>query len=154
MRYLASLMLAVAAPAIGQEFDGRPALTDTELSAMRGGFTLPGGVQVAIGIAIETRVDGTLALRTALNDGGVTVDAGTGVLTVSRAGANTIAQLAGQGIDVSQLVGRATATIIANTGSDRVIDTATTVSIDLSGRLAPSNFLSTLEGAARGGPGR
>lgn len=40
------------------------ALPDARLADMRGGILLPDGTSVVVGIALETRVDGMLALRT------------------------------------------------------------------------------------------
>ncbi|MGI4879703.1 MAG: hypothetical protein ACRYG4_19680 [Janthinobacterium lividum] len=39
-------------------------LPDAQLAEMRGGILLPNGTSVVVGIALETRVDGMLALRT------------------------------------------------------------------------------------------
>lgn len=39
-------------------------ITDYELATMRGGIRLPDGTDVAIGVAIETQVNGVVALRT------------------------------------------------------------------------------------------
>ena len=46
-------------------------LIDEKLSSMRGGFTLPGGLQVALGVTTESRIDGQLVLRSTftLGDG-------------------------------------------------------------------------------------
>lgn len=161
MTRLSSLLAAVLAltfamPASAQLFAGEAPLPDAQLAKERGRFTLPGGVRVAIGIAIETRLNGDLLLRTAVNSEtpGVSVTQGAGVLTISRTGSNTIAQVSANNIAVSQLVGASVGTIIANTGNDRVIDTVTTVNIDLSGQVLPPNFLSTLEGATRAPFGR
>lgn len=41
-----------------------PAVPDRELATMRGGVMLPNGLNVAIGIDIQTRIDGVLALHT------------------------------------------------------------------------------------------
>lgn len=76
-----SLLLAatfIAAPAAASPFGDAVALGDAELGAMRGGIQLPGGIMATIGVAIETRVDGRLAVRTQISSEapGVSVFAG------------------------------------------------------------------------------
>lgn len=68
---LASLLLAAAAPAapvIVVEAPRRvlpgPIVKDAELARMRGGMLLPNGLTVSVGIDIQTRVNGLLALHT------------------------------------------------------------------------------------------
>ena len=52
-------------------------------------------------------------------------------------------RLEGDGLDITHLVGNALGSIIANTGSDRAIDTATTVGIDING-ASPANLGSAM----------
>jgi hypothetical protein len=47
-----------------------PRVSDADLADMRGGFNLPDGLNVAIGIDVETRIDGVLALHTVYNSDG------------------------------------------------------------------------------------
>lgn len=47
-------------------FPSRLGIADGELDRIRGGFVLPNGMDVAVGISIETLVNGILALRTEL----------------------------------------------------------------------------------------
>jgi len=54
--------IVVVAPA-PRPFDA-PRLSDPALAALRGGISLPNGLQVAIGIDIQTRVDNVLVLHT------------------------------------------------------------------------------------------
>lgn len=56
------LPLLAATPAAAHPFG--PPVTDRELATMRGGIRLPDGTDVAIGVAIETQVNGVVALRT------------------------------------------------------------------------------------------
>jgi hypothetical protein len=57
------LNAAALAGAAGPD-DDPPAVPDAELATMRGGLLLPNGLNVAIGIDIQTRIDGVLALHT------------------------------------------------------------------------------------------
>lgn len=59
-------------------FGGAAPLADDVLEELRGGFILPNGMDVAIGIDIQTSVNGVLALRTMVT----TADAGLPVLFV------------------------------------------------------------------------
>jgi hypothetical protein len=59
-------------------FGGAATLADDDLDELRGGFILPNGMDVAIGIDIQTSVNGVLALRTMLT----TADAGLPVMFV------------------------------------------------------------------------
>ncbi len=56
--------LVTTSTGAGPMFGGAAKVSDAALQTMRGGIALPGGLNIAIGIAIETRVDGVLALRT------------------------------------------------------------------------------------------
>ncbi|MBW8911495.1 MAG: hypothetical protein JF564_06345 [Sphingomonas sp.] len=51
-------------------FPARAQVTDDALDRVRGGFVLPNGMDVSLGIGIETRLNGVLALRTELTTGG------------------------------------------------------------------------------------
>ena len=46
---------------------GTAPISDEMLSGMRGGYDLPNGMKISIGMQIDTRVDGALALRTVMN---------------------------------------------------------------------------------------
>lgn len=189
------------------------AVSDDELAATTGKFTLPNGVELALAVTSDTVVNGQLILRTVFTiDTGVQIDvlgresaaagggysangAGGGSLpvptgiTVSldrQSGIQTITPtysvqqsggvsigpppqnadtlglsklpvvaggpavatvdglvsmqtlangslvtLSGDGLSVSNLMGNAVATVIANTGNDRTFDTVTNVAIDL-----------------------
>ncbi|WP_022681638.1 hypothetical protein [Sphingobium bisphenolivorans] len=59
------LPLSICSPAAANPF-GTPPVSDRSLSSMRGGFELPNGMNVAVGVQIDTYVDNSLALRTVL----------------------------------------------------------------------------------------
>lgn len=130
------------------------ALPAPRLAAMRGGFTLPGGLDVAIAITTDTKVDGALVLRSQLViDHGPArltvlagqdasrlqqVDPSTGVSTaagtVRLSGAGSGAQrltLSGRDYDVTHLLGNAIGSTIANRGDNRSFDVSTTVDVSL-----------------------
>lgn len=158
-RSLLPLLLLAAAPlpAAAQSFPTQP-LPDQRLDELRGGFDLPGGGTVTLGVVTTTRVDGQEVLRTVFNvqngptvtvlardgtSGGVTpVDpaiGGAGVRTAD--GTVTLVampngmrvELAGDRIDVTHLVGQSFGSVIANSADNRVIDVATTLNISLGG---------------------
>jgi hypothetical protein len=60
---IASALAAAALPPPAAARDIAP-VPDRELATMRGGVLLPNGLNVAIGIDIQTRIDGVLALHT------------------------------------------------------------------------------------------
>ncbi|MEA1086303.1 MAG: hypothetical protein EOP65_09685 [Sphingomonas sp.] len=59
-----ALLIAAALAGAAGPGDDPPAVPDAELATMRGGLLLPNGLNVAIGIDIQTRIDGVLALHT------------------------------------------------------------------------------------------
>ena len=199
-------------------------VSEPELAAMRGGLRLPNGLDVALGIDIQTRVDGLLALHTiyasegpnpgirVFTDGAKpvpTAPATTSVTTNSTAGApllivdrsptgttivptaattgatvnlvngdpstwltgegqtqvpvvangpaidaapgrigltadvrGAVVTLQAAGLEVQQLVGQASGVIIANTANDRVINTVSSINVDVQG-LTPALMAST-----------
>ena len=56
---------ALAAP--GSPFPGAATASVRELEGMRGGFTLPNGMDISIGLQIDTMINGALVLRTVLS---------------------------------------------------------------------------------------
>lgn len=222
----AAVSAVIATPTdAGPMFGGAAKISDAALQTMRGGIELPGGLNVAIGIAIETRVDGLLALRTQFSTEapGIQVYAGGPAVAMgapggtSAAAANTpaiqydrnaigttvvlmpaatfnainvgrgagstlpapsgsplpvsvggpgvqtalgtvrllgtatgnIAELAGPDLVIQQAIGQATGAIIANSGNNRAIDTATFVGINVRGAIFPSGLTSSIESAAQ-----
>lgn len=77
MRHALLALLAVARPVLASPFGDAATVADQELATMRGGVMLPNGMDVSIGIAIETQVDGQLALRTHFStEGGLQIFTG------------------------------------------------------------------------------
>lgn len=212
------LALALAAAAFASE-----PVSDAELSTMRGGFSLPGGLDVAMAVQTETSLNGNLLLRsvykvdqglpalqifaprvgetvrgtnvTAADQGdalqgrvsinfdrqnGVSisrqattpianvtvgsaaptqeeaadglqpldlssgpVETAGGRVSLSSLPAGARARIEGDGIDVSHVFGAAFGAVVANTGSDRTVDTSTTLTLDLRG-ATPFNLGSSL----------
>ncbi len=196
-----------------------PKVADALLARMRGGLRLPNGLDLALGIDIQTRIDGALALHTVyasegtnpgvrvFTDGEKPVSVapanatikseavpGIPLLIVDRSPTGTTVQptsatsaatvnlvhgdpstwLSGEGqveipvvanagpvtaapgavslttnpagavvtlntptVEVRQLIGQATGVVVLNTGNDRVIDTISSVNVDLRGFSAP-----------------
>lgn len=216
--------VVVVAP-VPHAFAG-PVVPDKVLAAMRGGFRLPNGLDLALGIDIQTRIDGLLAVHTVYasegsqtgirvftdglnpvqtapatrtietdpvpslpvlvvdrsptgttvvptsgtpgttvnlvhgdpstwlsgagqqqvavtpNGPAVSVPYGAVSLTADQSGA--VVTLQAPDLEVRQLIGQATGVVIANTGSNRVIDTVSAVNVDLVGlnpALLSSSFL-------------
>ena len=142
---LAALLLAAPAAALAEP----PAkMTDAELAAARGGFVLPGGLAINIGVVTDTRIDGALVLRSvytvtdsarlAVFDGqGNEVAAGApGPIGVRQLPAGSLISFSGEKIDVGHIVGNAFGTVLANSGDDRAIDLSTTVDLNIAGAAA------------------
>lgn len=64
---LAAVGLGCNAAAAASPFGAAAPVSDAALERARGGFILPNGMDVSIGIQIDTHVDGQLALRTVLS---------------------------------------------------------------------------------------
>jgi hypothetical protein len=131
------------------------ALPDQSLDKMRGGFDLPNGLNVALGVTTETRVDGQMILRTVLSaDEGpasistyardesgqlVAVQLEDGATVIGRDGAVRLVDnrgavrvvLDGQQTDVTHLLGDGLGSLVANTADGRTIDVVTTVDVDV-----------------------
>lgn len=198
-------------------------IAEHDLADMRGGFALPGGLNVAIAIQTDTRVDGSLLLRTVyrvdqavpqltvyapesvrseqpradasaisppvagvtvtfdrqngarigpemtpvsvinvvnakqgslgeaprntlpvdFSSGNDTVVVPSGRLALINNAAGQQVRLQTDQLDVSHLFGNVIGSVIANSGSDRAIDTATTVALDISG-ATPFNLGSSM----------
>lgn len=138
---------------------GEPPLAAEELAKLRGGFQLPGGIAVTIGVTTATQLNGQEILRSTFNisDGSpvvrvIAADPSSGrssevQATVNGGGVQTRdgsvqlrstpgglrVDLAGDAINVSHLIGNALGTVVANSGNDRSIDVTTSVNIGLSG---------------------
>jgi hypothetical protein len=212
---LIAATLAAAPPPGGASDDpaGTPVrVPDRELATMRGGLMLPNGLNVAIGIDIQTRIDGALALHTIFSseaaglrvftDGttspseapgtitvatgdpdwptvsvsrtptgttvtapaagapaavnivsgpttgwldaagqtpvpvtanGPAVEASSGSIRLTSDDRGSQVQLVTPTTEIRHLVGQATGAVISNTANDRVIDTVSTVNVNLVG---------------------
>lgn len=213
---LASVSVPVGTPAaVGQVI---PPVPDHELASMRGGMLLPNGLNVAVGIDIQTRIDGVLALHTIYSsegpnsgirvytDGttspstaptttvvstqgapvvvswsptqttvipsgggpamtinvvagpmsnwldaagqtlipvstnGPAIDAAPGRFSLTNDTQGARVTLMAPSIEVQHLVGQATGAVILNTANNRVVDTVSSINVDLIG--LPSGLLS------------
>lgn len=192
------------APIFGQA----ATLDDAQLDALRGGFELPNGMDVVVGIDIQTLVNGALALRSVLNTatgtpvvfvgngsvvtgsagtgataGGVVVHVGdtstaiqagagqqevtltpngpavstpSGSVQLVKDGSGSQVILNGNSLELRQMIGSLTGSIVANTADNRTIDTVVTVNVDVqnSGLLAGNAVLRAdtiaLDAAGRG----
>jgi hypothetical protein len=170
MLLIPAAALAAAAPAAAQAgaFGNRAPLAPAELETMRGGFTGPGGLQIAIAVQSETSLNGVAVLRTIflaesgrgslsvfgraeggdaltrldIGNDGISVTTADGVVRVDRSAGSRI-QLSGQDFDVRHLAGGPFGSIVANSGNDRSIDTNTVVDISIANATA-FNLGSTL----------
>lgn len=137
-RFLSCLLMLAAAlaavPARAQDvplFPTEP-VADAELAANRGGFRLPGGVEVALAATITTSVDGVRLLHTVLQVGpaGSTAQAtGAATATIDVRGGSAAASL--PGLSVEHFVGQRLGSMIVNAGDNRVIDSRVTVDLSL-----------------------
>lgn len=130
------LMLAAAiAPGRAEARDAslfptRP-VADAELASQRGGFRLPGGLEVALAARITTDVDGARLLQTVLQVGpaGASVQV-TGPATIDARTGSAAAAL--PGLSVEHFVGERLGSLIVNSGDNRVIDNQVSVDLSLS----------------------
>lgn len=127
----------VAAQVKAQDFDAfaQQPLSDDELARERGGFTLPGGVQVALAAVITTDVNGARLLQTTQQIGPEGANAaaqvaGTATARLDARGAAVTATL--PGLSVEHHVGQRLGSVIANSGDNRVIDHHLQVDLSLS----------------------
>ena len=89
-----------------------------------GGVTVSSGAQTPVGES----PDGSAALP--LSPGG-RVDTPNGAVSLDRLGSGYKVSLAKPDLEVSHVFGQALGSVVLNTGSDRAIDTATTINLDL-----------------------
>ena len=212
---LGTMALLCGAPAAARAdpfADARMA-TDGELDAIRGGFLLPNGMDIGLGIMIETMIDGRPALNTVLTiddsahlaiytgghrephasttellvpgpngssliripqnappasggshgqpiaivPNGAAADTPWGAVHLVQSDTQSTVVLAGNGLELRQMIGTVTGALVANTASDRVIDTMVTFDLDIRHSAIPTSAMmlrldSLLAGAAaRGG---
>lgn len=156
----AAAMLALPGRALAAEpplFDSAP-LDDEELAAARGGFTLPGGVQIDFGATLTTSVDGVRQLQTTMqltqlglvptsvrgpdfpvavdgtHDGagdsqsGVTMTLGT---SPGGPPASLVASVEQADLLIRHVVNSQISSLIVNTGDNRVIENDLTINLRL-----------------------
>ena len=143
MTRLFRLFLAVFAilahPAAAQSlFGDAVALDDAELAEARGGFIMPGGIDLDFAIFQETSVDGEIILRSSyvLADTGPVVSveqvSDTGSVEALEDASGSTVTIEMDGTRVTHLAGQVTGSAITNIADNRTITTVTTVDIDLS----------------------
>lgn len=193
MRILALLLGGVAtfsfAPAAAQSgpFGGSRTVADDRLGEVRGGFLLPNGMDIGLGITVDTLVDGRLVLSTVMTvddathlfvytggdvqrqtsatmvlvpgpngpslvritqdaspapggggrqplavvPNGAPVETPWGAVQLAQSDTQSTVFLTGEGIQLRHMIGAATGALVANTASDRVIDTMVTIDLDI-----------------------
>jgi hypothetical protein len=144
VRFLAAILAFLAVPAAASSTGGNAPFGDAvamdshELAEERGGFILPGGIDLDLVVRQETSIDGQLVLRSsfALAEGApvVSIEQVSQGVSVQTEGddATTRVTVAVPGTQVSHLAGQATGSIITNTANNRTISTVTSVDLDLS----------------------
>lgn len=133
------LMLAAALAAVPARAQDAPLfptepVVDAELATKRGGFRLPGGVEVALAATITTSVDGARLLQTVLQvgpAGASTQVTGSATATIDVRGGSAAASL--PGLSVEHFIGQRIGSMIVNAGDNRVIDSRVTVDLSLAG---------------------
>jgi hypothetical protein len=169
MRFLALAVFIAAcgaAPAAAAGPFGKSPVSEEALASMRGGFALPGGLDVSLAVQSTTSVNGVPLLRTVFTasqgtpvlavygaEGGtlsqLPVDPGGAVQTpggsvrVEGAGSGAEVILTGANLDVRHLAGDAYGAIIANRGNDVSIDTATVIDLRID-NATPLNIGSSM----------
>lgn len=154
MRHLLIALAFVPTAAGAQALPEKTPLAEAELAEQRGAFRLPNGMEITIGVATQTRVDGRTVLSTTYNVAGgapqFRVQAGSGndpngtsEVVPTAGGVSTrdgVVQMlpngvrfSGDAIQVTHLAGQAFGTVLANSGSNRAIDMQTTVDIHVTG---------------------
>ena len=139
MRLFIACFAILAVPAAAQSpFGDVQAMDNAELANERGGFILPGGVDLDFAIFQETSVDGKLILRSSyvLAENGPVVSveqvSDTGSVEALQGDNGSRVTIEIEGSKITHLAGRVTGSAIANVADNRTITTVTTVDIDLS----------------------
>jgi hypothetical protein len=158
MRRLCTLLLssiALASPAGAADgLFGKAPVAEADLDRMRGGFVLPGGLDISIAVQSSTSVNGTPVLTTVFTadqgpatlsifaatpsglsridvaEGGTT-QAGTGTVSVQTAGSGAQVILSTPNLDVRHLAGHAYGSVTANRANDVSIDTSTVINLEI-----------------------
>ena len=133
---LLALALSVVQPIVVKApppslFDS-PRVPDAELGEMRGGFDLPNGLDIAIGIDVQTRIDGALALHTVYSsegpDAGVHVYSGDGGPASGSGGTSVAGAADGTGVSVSRSANGATVVSTPSTPAVTIVSNASPAS--------------------------
>jgi hypothetical protein len=218
MRILTLLLGPMAvlsfAPAAAQNgpFAGARTVADGALGDVRGGVLLPNGMDIGLGITVDTRIDGRLVLSTVLTmddvahlavytgggaqgqatatmllvpgpngpslvritqdapsapagsgrepvaviPNGAPVETQWGSVQLAQSDTQSTVVLAGEGVELRHMIGAVTGALVANTGSNRVIDTMVTIDLDIRHSAIPTGAMmlrldSLLAGAAARG---
>ncbi|WP_019831042.1 hypothetical protein [Sphingomonas sp. PR090111-T3T-6A] len=124
--------IVVKAPAPAPAVFDSPRVPDSELSEMRGGFNLPDGLDIAIGIDVQTRIDGALALHTVYNsegpDAGIHAYSGDNGPASSSGGTSVPGTAAGASVSVSRSASGAT-----------VVSTPSTPAVTIASNASPAS---------------
>ena len=150
-----SLASALPSSAIANPFSSAPPVSIEKLGNLRGGVKLPNGMDVMVGVQIETRVNGELALHTVLNIADPTKAAleifappsqALGSIRVAQRDTGSVVILQGPNLEIQHLTGNATGILVANTLDNRAIDTVATVHVSLADSAVPiGNILLRME---------
>ncbi|HEY0150232.1 MAG TPA: hypothetical protein VGB70_14690 [Allosphingosinicella sp.] len=149
LRALCALPLLLAPAAHASPF-GKAPLEDAALGGMRGGFALPGGLDVAITVQSNTSVNGRPVLTTVFTAdrgpaavsvfaGGAQVDltsggsaqTASGTLRVEQGSAGTQVILSSAEMDLRHLAGQTYGSITANRANNVSIDTNTVITLEI-----------------------
>jgi len=144
-----ALILMVAYPVANANAaaqDARP-LTEAEMGNLYGGFTLPNGVDVNIGITNQLSINGILVASAQFSLNGTTV-------TTSATGASQINGASGGLTNLLQFAA-AGSTIITNTANNLTLDQVRTVNVSITNMspqaLQALNSLSLVQAQAMAG---
>ena len=126
---------AVSAPNVAVTIDAVSSMPTVRALA-------PVATSVTVGAAAEAPKPDEALTALPVTLGGPAVETANGTVRAVSTAAGTYVSLAGSTLNVGQLLGQSFASVIANTGSDRTIDTTTTIDLGL------SNMTSTLVDSA------
>ncbi len=146
---LAALPIAAASAAQASPFAKAP-VEDSALRTMRGGFALPGGLDVSIAVQSSTSVNGRPILTTIFSADrgpaalsvfaggsqveaapGASIQTAAGTLRVEQSGTGAQVALSSADLDLRHLAGQTYGSITANRANDVAIDTATVINLEI-----------------------
>lgn len=207
-----ALLFFASAVAHAEPFARARMVADGQLDEVRGGFLLPNGMDINLGLTVDTMIDGRPVLSTVMTidnashltiytggdmqrqttatellvpgangpslvritrDGssspgvsggqaiailpnGTPVQTPWGAVQLAQSDTQSTVFLAGDGLELRHMIGAVTGALVANTASDRVIDTMVTVDLDIRHSAIPTSAMmlrleSLLGGAAARG---